>query len=88
MPPRTAKLFTSGGSQAVRLPADLRFPGEEVYIRRDERTGDVILSERPGLSWADFVALRDSLGPAPEDFLGDREQPEDAGRDPLDGVDP
>ncbi|MDR2035727.1 MAG: type II toxin-antitoxin system VapB family antitoxin [Coriobacteriales bacterium] len=30
-----AKLFTNGGSQAVRLPKDFRFEGEdEVYIKK------------------------------------------------------
>src|SRR5450755_403863 len=48
--PRTAKLFTNGRSQAVRLPADLRFEGTEVFIRQDPATGDVILSRRPE-SW-------------------------------------
>lgn len=42
---RTAKLFTNGRSQAVRLPAEFRFEGDEVLIRKDEKTGDVILSE-------------------------------------------
>ena len=41
---RVAKLFMNGGSQAVRLPVEFRFEGDEVYIRRDERTGDVFLS--------------------------------------------
>ena len=40
--PRIAKLFRNGRSQAVRLPADLRFEGSEVYIRRDEVTGDAV----------------------------------------------
>ena len=39
--PRTAKLFKNGSSQAVRLPAEFRFEGEEVYITRDEASGDV-----------------------------------------------
>ena len=30
----TAKLFTSGGSQAVRLPKSCRFPGEEVAVKK------------------------------------------------------
>jgi antitoxin VapB len=42
--PRTAKLFTNGRSQAVRLPREFRFSGNEVAIRRDEATGDVLLS--------------------------------------------
>jgi antitoxin VapB len=42
-----AKLFTNGRSQAVRLPAEYRFKSKEVYIRRNEVTGDVVLSEKP-----------------------------------------
>ena len=30
----TAKLFPNGNSQAVRLPKEYRFAGEQVYIRR------------------------------------------------------
>ena len=56
--PRTAKLFTNGRSQAVRLPADLRFEGTEVFIRQDPETGDVILSRRPE-SWDEFFKLRE-----------------------------
>lgn len=38
----TAKLFTHGGSQAVRLPKEFRFDGKEVHVRR---VGDeVVLS--------------------------------------------
>jgi antitoxin VapB len=44
---RVAKLFMNGGSQAVRLPAEFRFEGDEVYVRRDTCTGDVVLSSRP-----------------------------------------
>ena len=39
-----AKLFTIGGSQAVCLPAEFRFEGDEVEIRRDSVTGEVVLS--------------------------------------------
>jgi antitoxin VapB len=45
-----AKLFMTGGSQAVRLPAEFRFEGDEVDIRRDPVTGDVVLS-KPVASW-------------------------------------
>ena len=31
---KTAKLFPNGRSQAVRLPAEFRFPGDQVRIRR------------------------------------------------------
>ncbi len=61
--PRTAKLFVSGGSQAVRLPADYRFAGKEVFVSKD---GDrVVLSPKPE-SWAEFLAH----GPrATDDFM-------------------
>ena len=45
---RTAKLFKNGSSQAVRLPAEFRFEGDEVYATRDETTGDVVLSKNSG----------------------------------------
>src|SRR6266853_1075990 len=55
---RTAKLFRNGASQAVRLPAEFRFEGNEVYATRDEQTGDVVLSKRPGArAWHEFFAL-------------------------------
>ena len=68
--PHTAKLFQNGRSQAVRLPAEFRFTGSEVYIRRDSETGDVILSRRPE-SWEEFFELTRQLE-IPEDFMRDR----------------
>ena len=72
-----AKLFMNGRSQAVRLPAQFRFKGTEVYVRRDEGTGDVILSEhKPALKdWAEFFKLRDAALEEAKGFLEDREQP-------------
>ena len=71
---RTAKLFMNGRSQAVRLPSEFRFPGREVYIRKDEKTGEVILSRRSD-SWDDFLKLRDELDPAPPEFMQGIEDP-------------
>lgn len=68
---RTAKLFRNGRSQAIRLPAEFRFDGSEVHIRRDPETGDVILSRRPE-SWQEFFDLEDRLG-IPDDFLTERD---------------
>ncbi len=67
---RTAKLFRNGRSQAVRLPADYRFEGSEVYVRRDPSSGDVILSRRPE-SWEDFFELTKNID-VPSDFLAER----------------
>ena len=68
---RKAKLFNNEGSQAVRLPAAFRFEGTEVYIRKDEITSDVILSQKPN-TWDDFFAMRDLSDPDIRDFLKDR----------------
>jgi antitoxin VapB len=57
---QTAKLFKNGRSQAVRLPAEFRFDGDEVLIRRDPLTGDVILSAR-NKRFEDWLQLRDRL---------------------------
>jgi antitoxin VapB len=69
---KIAKLFKNGSSQAVRLPAEFRFEGSEVYVMRDEITGDVILSRRPGAKlWRDFFEMMHSID-VPEDFMAER----------------
>jgi len=68
---QVAKIFTNGRSQAVRLPAAFRFDSDEVFVRKDEETGDVILSRKPA-DWDSFFRLVDSA-PAPADFL-DRDE--------------
>jgi antitoxin VapB len=50
-----AKLFINGRSQTVRLPAAYRFDTNEVFIRQDPETGNVILSRKPA-TWDDFFA--------------------------------
>jgi antitoxin VapB len=67
-----AKVFMSGRSQAVRIPAEYRFSSDEVYVRRDPQSGDLILSEAPG-GWDEIFAALDNAG-FPEDFLADRPQ--------------
>lgn len=69
---RIAKLFRNGSSQAVRLPAEFRFEGTEVYATRDELTGDVVLSGRPGVQvWGDFFRFMRSIN-VTEDFMSER----------------
>lgn len=74
--PRTAKLFMNGRSQAVRLPSEFRFEGDEVNIRKDPDTGEVILSPqreaRRQANWEEFFRIVDEVGPIKEDFLADR----------------
>lgn len=69
--PAIAKLFTTGRSQAVRLPKQFRFEGSEVFIRRDPNTGEVVLSAKPN-SWQEFFNLADQTE-IPADFINDRE---------------
>jgi antitoxin VapB len=70
-----AKVFMSGRSQAVRIPAEYRFTSNEVYIRRDPRNGDLILSQAPG-SLREIFAAFDRLG-VPQDFLSPEERAQD-----------
>jgi antitoxin VapB len=80
-PVEKARVFMSGRSQAVRIPAEYRFTSKEVYIRRDAQSGDVILSQAPD-SWGEVFAALDRAG-FPEDFLADRNQGLPQKRDEL-----
>jgi antitoxin VapB len=55
----TAKLFTHGGSQAVRLPKAFRFEGAEVSVRKE---GYAVILEplRHQQSWEEFWAEIDA----------------------------
>jgi antitoxin VapB len=83
--PRTAKLFWNGRSQAVRLPAEFRFEGDEVEVRAGPNPGEVTLSAKgPELSWHDFFRRRDEIPPEElEGFLEDRGQGAHERDDPL-----
>ena len=59
---QTARLFTDGDDQAVALPDEFRFDSDEVNIRRDPETGDVILS-RKEKSLDHFFELLNQLTP-------------------------
>jgi antitoxin VapB len=66
---QTARVFTNGNSQAVRLPKAFRLETRTVFIRKDAISGDIVLSARqaPG-GWEDFFALR-ARTRMPADFL-------------------
>ena len=69
----TAKLFKTGNSQAVRLPKAFRLEGDEVWIRKNETTGEIILSPKPTSASLDaFFTLLESA-PIPDDFLKERD---------------
>ena len=50
--PRTAKVFMTNRSQAVRLPKEFQFDIDEVFIRKEGE--DVILSPRP-MDWGPYL---------------------------------
>jgi antitoxin VapB len=66
----TAKLFTTGRSQAVRLPKEFRFSGKEVRIRR---FGTGVLLEPMRVDVEKVFAAIDAIGGS---FMPEgREQP-------------
>ena len=83
-----AKIFMNGRSQAVRLPAEFRFEGNEVLIRRDKRTGDVVLSEKNKSKrekWEEFFELLKEVE-VPDGFLSPEERDQGEHRpDPFEG---
>jgi antitoxin VapB len=67
---KTAKVFRSGNSQAVRIPKEFQLEGDEVEIRKKGRA--LILSPTKK-SWAALIA---SLPKFSDDFMDEgREQP-------------
>ncbi len=65
-----AKIFPNGRSQAIRLPKDFRFDGEEVYISK--LNGIVMLFPVTG-GWDTLLASLDMFS---DDFMVQRESPE------------
>lgn len=77
----TAKLFWSGRSQAVRLPKDFRFEGEEVRIRRH---GNAVILEPANSDWSWLDAASGKLD---DDFIAAaNERPQSQGRPGLDDL--
>ena len=74
---QTAKLFANGRSQAVRLPKECRFDGDDVYIKRYQGIVMLLPKDSP---WASLV---NSLDQFTSDFMEDRNQPSDQERESL-----
>lgn len=71
---KIAKPFKNGDGQAVRLPKEFRFAGDEVWIKR---VGSAVVLLPKDKSWSSLV---ESLEKFPADFMADREQPADTER--------
>ena len=50
---QTAKLFMNGRSQAVRLPKECQFQGEDVFI---QKVGNAVLLFPKEKSWETFLS--------------------------------
>ncbi len=80
---KTAKLFTNGRSQAVRLPAEFRMPGKEVRIKR---VGKSVVLDPIEFDIDAWFAKLDKYKDTP--FMeGGREQPPMPDDDPFDSFD-
>ncbi len=62
---KTAKLFKSGGSQAVRLPKEYRFRGNEVIV---ERMGNGLFLRPKSETFGDVIREMQSKFPGENDF--------------------
>lgn len=74
----TAKIFQNGASQAVRLPREFRFEGDEVCVKR---IGAAVLLYPKDAAW-DLMAQ--AIADFDDDVLADRAQPRSPDvREPL-----
>lgn len=71
---QTAKLFQNGRSQAVRLPKEFKFTGDEVYIQKHGEAVILIPHEK---AWKVFL---EGLNEFSEDFM---EKGRDQGKDQV-----
>ena len=65
---KTAKLFMNGQSQAIRLPKEFRFSGNEVFIKR---VGNSVVLMPEKNSWDALLGSLEQFSP---EFMADREQ--------------
>jgi antitoxin VapB len=66
---KIAKLFQNGQSQAVRLPKEFRFEGDEVFIKKVGKITILLPIKNP------WEPLLDSLDKFSKDFMVTRDQP-------------
>lgn len=64
----TAKLFTNGSSQAVRLPKEFRFNGTEVYV---QKVGSSVMLVPKDKAWETFM---EGINEFTDDYLEKAEE--------------
>ncbi len=73
----TAKIFTSGNSQAIRMPKAYRMKGKDVFITR---VGDAVILLPKKTKWNSMIQSLDKFS---DDFMEERVQPELENREGL-----
>ncbi len=66
----TAKIFQNGRSQAVRLPKEFRFIGDEVFV---QKLGHAVMLYPKDAAWETFL---NGLNSFSDDFLADGRETE------------
>jgi antitoxin VapB len=56
---KTAKIFTTGRSQAVRLPKEFRLKGKEVYVTKNGNS--ILLTPKSDFDWDNWFDALDNL---------------------------
>jgi antitoxin VapB len=78
---KTAKVFKSGNSQAIRLPKEFQFRGSEVYIKKMGNCAVLIPKDDP------WKIVEESIGKFTKDvFEEGREQLQPQEREGLDDL--
>ena len=83
----TAKVFTNGHSQAIRLPKAFRVDVDEMWITRNEVTGEISLKPKDTETLrkrrldALLAAIADN--PLPNDFLSDASRQNHSPKNPF-----
>lgn len=69
----TAKVFSTGNSQAVRLPKAFRVDATEMWINKNELTGEITLTPKPARGeWDEFFELLHTQ-PVSKEFVPPRD---------------
>jgi len=83
----TAKVFTNGNSQAIRLPKAFRVNVDEMWIARNEVTGEITLKPKDTETLrkrrldALMAAIADN--PLPDDFLSEASRQNNPPKNPF-----
>jgi len=83
----TAKVFTNGNSQAIRLPKAFRVDVDEMWIARNELTGEITLKPKDTETLRkhrlDALVAAIAENPLPDSFLSDASRQNDPPKNPF-----